>query len=179
MRKHLILSLLAAVMLFVSGNLMAQTTVRGQIIDAETQEPLIGATVIEEGTQAGTVTDMDGKFSLKVSTGKAIQLKYIGYEDHNVKVNAKGGNVNLGQIAMKSNSVNLKDVVVTSSMAIARKTPVAVSQIGISVIEDKLGTQEFPEVLKSTPGVHANKQGGGYGDSEITCVVSTTPTWLR
>ena len=167
MRKHLILSLLAAVMLFVSGNLMAQTTVRGQIIDAETQEPLIGATVIEEGTQAGTVTDMDGKFSLKVSTGKAIQLKYIGYEDHNVKVNAKGGNVNLGQITMKSNSVNLKDVVVTSSMAIARKTPVAVSQIGISVIEDKLGTQEFPEVLKSTPGVHANKQGGGYGDSEI------------
>lgn len=167
MKKHLILSLLAAVMLILPGNLLAQTTVRGQIIDAETQEPLIGATVIEEGSQAGTVTDMDGKFSLKVSTGKSVQLKYIGYEDRNVEVNAKGGNVNLGQIAMKSNSVNLKDVVVTSSMAIARKTPVAVSQIGISVIEDRLGTQEFPEILKSTPGVHANKQGGGYGDSEI------------
>ena len=167
MKKHLILSLLAAVMLILPGNLLAQTTVRGQIIDAETQEPLIGATVIEEGSQAGTVTDMDGKFSLKVSTGKSVQLKYIGYEDHNVKVNANGGNVNLGQIAMKSNSVSLKDVVVTSSMAIARKTPVAVSQIGISVIEDRLGTQEFPEILKSTPGVHANKQGGGYGDSEI------------
>ena len=34
-------------------------------------------------------------------------------------------------------------------------------------IEEKLGTQEFPELLKSTPGVHANKQGGGFGDSEI------------
>ena len=167
MKKHLILSLLTAVMLFVSGNLMAQTVVRGQIIDAETQEPLIGASVFEEGTQAGTVTDMDGNFSLKISKGKAITLKYIGYDDQSVKVNAKSGNVNLGQITMKSNSVNLKDVVVTSSMAIARKTPVAVSQIGVSVIEDKLGTQEFPEVLKSTPGVHANKQGGGYGDSEI------------
>ena len=167
MKKHLILSLLTAVMLFVSGNLMAQTVVRGQIIDAETQEPLIGASVFEEGTQAGTVTDMDGNFSLKISKGKAITLKYIGYDDQSVKVNAKSSNVNLGQITMKPNSVNLKDVVVTSSMAIARKTPVAVSQIGVSVIEDKLGTQEFPEVLKSTPGVHANKQGGGYGDSEI------------
>lgn len=30
-----------------------------------------------------------------------------------------------------------------------------------------MGTQEFPEILKATPGVHANKEGGGYGDSEI------------
>ena len=61
----------------------------------------------------------------------------------------------------------LKDVVVTSQMAVARKTPVAVSQVPMSFIEEKIGTQEFPEILKSTPGVHANKEGGGYGDSEI------------
>ena len=49
----------------------------------------------------------------------------------------------------------------------ARKTPVAVSSVPLSFIEEKIGTQEFPEILKSTPGVHANKEGGGYGDSEI------------
>lgn len=167
MKKHLILSLLTAVMLFVSGNALAQVTVRGQVVDAETLEPLIGATVSQEGSTAGAVTDMDGNFQLKVSNGKSISLKYIGYDDVTVKVAGKGNHINLGQLMMKNASVALKDVVVTSSMAVARKTPVAVSQIGVSVIEDKLGTQEFPEILKQTPGVHANKQGGGYGDSEI------------
>ena len=45
----------------------------------------------------------------------------------------------------------------------ARKTPVAVSSVPLSFIEEKIGTQEFPEILKSTPGVHANKEGGGCG----------------
>jgi outer membrane cobalamin receptor len=68
---------------------------------------------------------------------------------------------------MEADAVMLKDVVITSSVAVARKTPVALSTVDPLFIEEKLGTQEFPEVLKSTPGVHANKQGGGYGDSEI------------
>lgn len=167
MKKHLFFPLLTVIMLLVSGNVLAQINVRGQIVDAETMEPLIGATVQEVGVTAGTVTDIDGNFILKVGKANAVQLKYIGYDDVTVKISSKGNNVNLGQIMMKSNTVALKDVIVKGTMAVARKTPVAVSQVGMSVIEDKLGTQEFPEILKSTPGVHANKQGGGYGDSEI------------
>jgi len=56
---------------------------------------------------------------------------------------------------------------VTSSVAIRRKTPVALSVIDPIMIENKLGTQEFPEILKSTPGIYATKQGGGYGDSRV------------
>lgn len=56
---------------------------------------------------------------------------------------------------------------ITSTIAVARKTPVAVSNVMMDYIEEKMGTQEFPEILKATPGVHANKEGGGYGDSEI------------
>jgi hypothetical protein len=48
--------------------------------------------------------------------------------------------------------IGLNDVTVTSSLAIRRKTPVALSVIEPLVIEEKLGTQEFPEILKSTPG---------------------------
>ena len=44
----------------------------------------------------------------------------------------------------------------------------AVSTIKAADIERKLGTQEFPEILKSTPGVYATKSGGGFGDSRIT-----------
>ena len=61
----------------------------------------------------------------------------------------------------------MNDVTVTSSIAIRRKTPVALSVIDPITIENKLGTQEFPEILKSTPGVYATKQGGGFGDSRI------------
>ena len=68
----------------------------------------------------------------------------------------------------RSDAFALSDVTITSSVAIARKTPVAVSTITPVFIEEKLGTQEFPEILKSTPGVYATKQGGGYGDSKIT-----------
>ena len=55
----------------------------------------------------------------------------------------------------------LNDVIITSSVAVSRKTPVAVSTVDPVFIEEKLGTQEFPEVLKSTPGIYATKQGGG------------------
>ena len=61
----------------------------------------------------------------------------------------------------------LADVTITSSIAVARKTPVAVSTIDPVFIEEKLGTQEFPEILKSTPGIYATKDGGGFGDSKI------------
>ena len=61
----------------------------------------------------------------------------------------------------------LNDVIITSSVAVSRKTPVAVSTVDPVFIEEKLGTQEFPEVLKSTPGIYATKQGGGFGDSKV------------
>ena len=48
----------------------------------------------------------------------------------------------------------------------ARKTPVAVSTVDPVFIEEKLGSQEFPEILKSTPGIYTTKDGGGYGDAQ-------------
>lgn len=60
----------------------------------------------------------------------------------------------------------LSDVTITSSVAVARKTPVAVSTVDPVFIEEKLGSQEFPEILKSTPGIYTTKDGGGYGDAQ-------------
>lgn len=62
----------------------------------------------------------------------------------------------------------LADVTITSSVAVARKTPVAVSTVDPVFIEDRLGSQEFPEILKSTPGIYTTKDGGGYGDAKTT-----------
>lgn len=167
MRRNLIHFLLVAVMSVLSSYAMAQTTVKGQLVDAETGEPLVGAAVMVEGTTQGSVTDIDGYFKQGVAPNATLVFKYVGYKDLKQKITQKGASVDLGVLKMESDAQMLSDVVITSSIAIARKTPVAVSSVPMSFIEEKLGTQEFPEVLKSTPGVHANKAGGGYGDSEI------------
>ncbi len=168
MRRNLIHFLLIAVMAVCSVSAFAQTTtVKGQLVDAETGEPLVGAAVMVEGTSQGSVTDVDGYFKQSVAANATLVFKYVGYKDLKQKVVRKGASVDLGVIKMQPDAVMLNDVVITSSVAVARKTPVAVSNVPMGFIEEKLGTQEFPEILKSTPGVHANKDGGGYGDSEI------------
>jgi outer membrane cobalamin receptor len=67
-------------------------------------------------------------------------------------------------------TLQLTEVVVKSGVvdiAKDRKTPVAVSTIKAAEIQEKLGTQEFPEILVNTPSVYVTKQGGGFGDSRI------------
>src|SRR5699024_4140739 len=91
---------------------------------------------------------------------------YIGFLDWKQKITKKG-DVNQGVIKMNQDAVALADVTITSSIAKDRQTPVALSSVDPVFIEEKLGTQEFPEILKATPGVYATKQGGGFGDSKI------------
>lgn len=167
MKKHLIHFLLVAVLSVFSAAAFAQTTVRGQLVDPETGEPLVGAAVMIEGTSQGTVTDIDGYFKQSVAQGGTLLFKYVGFKDLKKKITQKGASVDLGTIKMEPDAVMLADVTITSSIAVARKTPVAVSTIDPVFIEEKLGTQEFPEILKSTPGIYATKDGGGFGDSKI------------
>lgn len=150
-----------------SAAAFAQTAVRGQLVDSETGEPLVGAAVMVEGTSQGTVTDIDGYFKQSVAQGGTLLFKYVGFKDLKKKITQKGASVDLGTIKMEPDAVMLADVTITSSIAVARKTPVAVSTIDPVFIEEKLGTQEFPEILKSTPGIYATKDGGGFGDSKI------------
>lgn len=128
----------------------------------EDGEPIIGATITVPGTKIVATTDIDGVFTLSVPEGKEIHINYIGYKPLNLKPTT-----NLGQISMDVESQMLQDVVVTQSIARTRRTPVAISTVDAATIESKLGNQEFPEVLKTTPGVWATKDGGGYGDAKI------------
>ena len=168
MKKHLIQFLLVAVLSICSAAAFAQTTVKGQLVDSETGEPLVGAAVMVEGTSQGTVTDIDGYFKQGVAQGGTLVFKYVGFKDLKKKITQKGASVDLGVIKMDPDAVMLADVTITSSVAVARKTPVAVSTVDPVFIEDRLGSQEFPEILKSTPGIYTTKDGGGYGDAKTT-----------
>ena len=158
--KKALMFLLSAM---VSVTMFAQSVaVTGTVIDADNNEPLIGVSVLEVGTTNGVVTDLDGNFTLSVKAGAKLQLSYVGYNTQEVAARN-----NLGTIELKPEAVGLQDVTVTGQIAVQRKTPIAVSQVTALEIEERIGGGEFVEVLKNTPGVHANANGGGWGDSEI------------
>ena len=157
-------SLLMTVLLLTTVSVFAQTNVSGKVVD-EINQPLPGATVVIQGSKIGVSTDFDGNFDFdsKIPSGTLI-VSFIGYESKTIPFN--GGNV--GTISLKPSAETLEEIVITqTSFAIDRKTPVAVSTIKASAIENKLGSQEFPEILKSTPGVYATKAGGGFGDGRL------------
>ncbi|OBX25073.1 outer membrane receptor protein involved in Fe transport [Gelidibacter algens] len=143
----------------------SQSTLKGKVIGSDMNAPLPGANVIEKGTTNGTTTDFDGNFTLKTKTSSGeIIVTYVGYTSMTVSFS---GDKDFGSLSLQTSEVGLQEVQIIASVAVDRKTPVAVSTIKSSEIELKLGTQEFPEILKSTPGVYATKTGGGYGDGEI------------
>ena len=86
MKKHLIHFLLVAVLSICSAAAFAQTTVKGQVVDAETGEPLIGAAVTVAGTTQGSVTDLDGYFTQKVGQNETLVIKYLGYKEYKKKI---------------------------------------------------------------------------------------------
>lgn len=159
------LFLLTVTMVMVFATVLAQgntITCHGSVVD-EQGEPLIGVTVAAKGSNVAVATDIDGNFTLKVpASTKELQLTYVGYKP--LTVQAKG---QTGVLRMEPDSQMLQDVVVTQSKARTRETPVAISELTAGQIEAKLGNKEFPEVLKTTPGVWATPEGGGYGDAKI------------
>ena len=157
--------LLLAVAFVFSTVAMAQSSLTGTVLEAGTNVPLPGANIVEKGTSNGIVTDFDGNFKLstKASSGE-ILISFVGY---NSKTISFSGDVTFGNIVLESSQVGLDEIQIIASVAVDRKTPVAVSTVKAADIELKLGTQEFPEILKSTPGVYATKAGGGYGDGRV------------
>jgi len=160
-------NLLLVALFFATATVFGQTKLTGTVVD-ETNEPLPSASVVVKGTTNGTSTDFDGKFTLSSNASSGVVIiSFVGYK--NKEVTFSSSKTNLGTIKLEEDGSILDEIIVTAtSFAIDRKTPVAVSTLRAADIERKLGTQEFPEILKSTPGVYATKTGGGFGDSRIT-----------
>src|SRR5690606_16443720 len=82
-----------------------------------------------------------------------------------------GQTFNVGEIKLMVDAEELEAVVIVGSGVIDmeedRKTPVAVSKISYKEIQQKSGSQDFPEVMKNTPSVYVASQAGGFGDSKV------------
>ena len=86
--------------------------VSGVITDAQ-GIPIIGANIMEKGTTNGTITDLDGKFSLEMASTGKLHISYIGYKDQELAVNEQSE----FNITLKEDSEQLQEVVVTGYMS--------------------------------------------------------------
>jgi iron complex outermembrane receptor protein len=167
MRKYLQRISTLFILMLLTLAAFAQSTIKGKVIDAVTKEPLIGATVGVKGTTNGVAVNLDGSFKINTSTGVTLVISYVGFNTKEVVVTS----ADLGALTLEPSNGSMKEVVVSgtlNSVAIDRKTPIAVTSVNATFIEEKLGNQEFPEMLKSAPGVMVTKQGGGFGDSRLS-----------
>ena len=91
----------------------AEVTLKGKVIDAADGYPIIGASVVVDGTSVGAITDVDGNFELKIPKKKCnIVISCIGYEDE-VMVYTLNNASSFSRIVMSANAEQLADVVVT------------------------------------------------------------------
>ncbi|MBQ4209586.1 MAG: SusC/RagA family TonB-linked outer membrane protein, partial [Prevotella sp.] len=108
-------ALVFALLLMNSTMMFAQSAVTGQVKDM-TGEPLIGVSILEQGTSNGTVTDIDGNFRLNVAQGKMLNISYIGYKTQAVRVSGSTLNV-----VLEEENTNLNEVVVVGYGTMRRK----------------------------------------------------------
>ncbi|MCB0434499.1 MAG: TonB-dependent receptor [Flavobacteriaceae bacterium] len=156
--------LMFAVAFICSTVAFAQGTVTGTVLD-NSNMPMPGVNIVEKGTTNGVSTDFDGNFTIETKSSDAVLVfSYIGYLTKEVSVS---GSADLGSVMMEPSEFGLQEVQIFASVVVDRKTPVAASTVKAADIELKLGSQEFPEILKSTPGVYATKSGGGFGDGRV------------
>jgi len=156
--------MLTTFMMAMSVPIFAQIT--GKVVDSSNGDPLVGASVYKEGNQTGVSTNVDGGFDLSAEATGNIVISFIGYETATLAAATDMGIISLDPTALTLATASVIANVV--DVAKVRETPVAVSTIAPAEIELKVGNQEFPEIMNSTPGVYATKQGGGYGDSRIS-----------
>ena len=149
--------------LLMSG-LFAQA-IHGVILDTDSK-PLEGANVVVVGTTYGAVSDENGIAHIDIPAGTYdVEASFIGYSSVTKSV-VVGDKMATYEFVLSQNFVALSDVEVLASRA-SEKTPVAFTNVTKEEFETRLGSQDIPMILNTTPSVYATQQGGGAGDARI------------
>ena len=160
-------STVALIVFLFQGNLLMaqQRTVSGTVKDAN-GEPVIGATVLVKGTNIGTITDVNGKFQIKVPTSanNTLTVSYVGMKNKEVPISS---NVSVVNIVMEEASQQLEDVVVIG-YGTARKVDLtgAVASISAKALKDLPVASTAQALTGRLPGVNVTTTEGS-PDAEI------------
>ncbi|EPH21796.1 hypothetical protein HMPREF1181_00240 [Bacteroides stercoris CC31F] len=163
-------SMIVTLALLFAGSAGAQETktIQGMVRDV-TGEPLIGASVIEKGTNNGVITDVDGNFTLTVPADATLSIAYMGYATREIHLAKRKKQGDL-RVTLREDSQQLKEVVVTA-MGIKKDT----KRLGyaVSTIESdeivKAGATNFASAMYGkAPGIRITQtQGGSAGAVSI------------
>lgn len=137
-----------------------QQQVQGTVVD-KTGEPLIGVTVQVVGQQGGTVTDLDGHYSIKAAKGAQIKFSYIGFTEQVLKV--AGNQLN---VTMSEDNQTLQEVVVVG-YGVQKKESLtgAVAVVDAKAFQDKGSVSSPLQALQgAVPGVIITRNSGAPGD---------------
>lgn len=158
--------------MFFAATMYAQNIkITGTVTDSS-GEPIIGASVTVEGTKSGTVTDVNGKFSMQAPAKGQLRVSYLGFKNEVVKIAGH----NVVNIEMKSADTELNEVVVVG-YGTQKKLNVtgAVSMVGSEILEDRPVTNVTQALQGAVPGLNftANSNGGMLNNSMAITIRGT------
>lgn len=143
MKQFFKLSLTILLLLAGTAVTFAQKTVTGTVTSGADGTPLIGATVLVKGTGEGTITDIDGNFSLQApSTGSVLVISFTGYESQEVNI----AGLSVINVSLAESTTRLAEIVVTGYTA--QKKRDLIGAVGVVNTED----------LRQIPSSNINSQ---------------------
>lgn len=137
---------------------------KGQVVDSN-GEPIIGASVLEKGTNNGVITDIDGNFTLKVrNRSSVIVVSYLGYKTAELSASDK----KVSQITLKEDTEVLDEVVVVG-YGVQKKTTLtgAIDQVGGEVLESRAVTNVGLALQGQTPGLTVTRSSSRPGNEGL------------
>ncbi len=138
-------------------------TVRGTVVDPS-GEPLIGASILAEGTSVGTATDIGGNYAINVNPDATLVFSYVGYDPQSVAVKGR----TTIDVTMKENSVMLNEVVAIGYGVVKKSDATgSVAVVKPDEIEAGLATSVQDMLVGQTPGVVVTTAGGPEGGASI------------
>lgn len=142
-----------------SSSVQSKVEVKGKVSD-ENGDPLIGAIVTVKGSTIGTVTDIDGKFSLEVSLGALIEVSFIGYTSQVIDPNGK----NDLKIVLQEDVKLLEEVVVVGyGTSNKRDLTGAIGVVSGDIIEKRQSVQVSNALQGAVAGVTVTRNSGAPG----------------
>ncbi len=157
MKNHL---LTLALLLLTVSLAIAQRTVTGSVVDAKTNEALIGATVVIPGTTNGTVVDVNGKFSISVpASASSIQVSFIGYQVQEVPV----VNQSTVRVALVAGSQLSEVVVVGYTTSKKEDLTGSIAVVDLAPVKNISSGNVMQALQGRVPGLYIEKTGSPNG----------------
>ncbi len=172
MNKRNLISLVMTILMPMSlfGQEITEVAIEtsiGGVVSDESNNPIVGANVIVVGTDLGSAANADGYYSVELEAGSyTLTATAIGYQPQSSEVSIKEGDAVITNFVLAISAIELSALEVLASRADA-KTPVAYTNVDKAELEFRLGSQDVPMALSTTPSVYATQQGGGAGDARI------------